>query len=130
MVNHLIQKDVTTEVIGPLTPEFSDPTEQGWKKLVSTDWLQGTLLKANTDDLEVEDEMGEVDLDYERYDIVSIHTDKAVCIHTLLIYAVTTTLLVHKYSLISFSLSTTNLSLSCSVVTFPILCTKGRLFVL
>ena len=70
MVNHLIQKNVTTEVIGRLTPEFSDPTEQGWKKLCSTDWLQGTLLKANTDDLGVEEEIGEVDLDYELYDIV------------------------------------------------------------
>ena len=70
MVNHLLQKDVTTEVIGHLTPEFSDPTEQGWKKLGSTDWLKGTLLKANTDDLEVEQEMGEVDLDYELYDIL------------------------------------------------------------
>ena len=63
-------KDVTTEVIGRLAPELSDPTQQGWKKLVSTDWLQGTLLKANTNDLEVEKEMGEVDLDYELYGIV------------------------------------------------------------
>ena len=54
----------------PTLPEFSDPTEQGWKKLGSTDWLKGTLLKANTDDLEVEQEMGEVDLDYELYDIL------------------------------------------------------------
>ena len=53
MVNHLTWKNVTTEVIGRLTPEFSDPTEQGWKKLCSTEWLQGTLLKANTDDLGV-----------------------------------------------------------------------------
>ena len=69
MVNHLLQKDVTTEVIGRSTPEFSDPTEQGWK-ICSTDWLQGTLLKANTDDLGVEEEIGEVNLDYELYDIV------------------------------------------------------------
>ena len=55
MVNHLLQKGVTTEVIGRSTPEFSDPTEQGWKKLGSTDWLKRTLLKANTDDLDVEE---------------------------------------------------------------------------
>ena len=73
MVNHLIQKNVTTEVIGGLTPEFSDPTEQGWKKLCSTDWLQGALLKANTDDLGVEEEIGEVDLDYELYDSLNSH---------------------------------------------------------
>ena len=70
MVNHLLHKDVTTEVIGRSTPEFSDPTEQGWKKLGSTDWLKRTLLKANTDDLDVGEEMGEVDLDYELYDIL------------------------------------------------------------
>ena len=63
---------MTTEIIGRLTPEFSDPTEQGWKKFCSTDWLQGTLLKANTDDLGIE-EMGEVDLDYELYDSLNSH---------------------------------------------------------
>ena len=38
------------------------------KKLVRPDLLQGTLLKADTDDLEVEEGMGKVDLNYERYD--------------------------------------------------------------
>ena len=36
MVNHLLQKDVTTEVIGHLTSEFSDPTEHGRNLVAQT----------------------------------------------------------------------------------------------
>ena len=42
MVKHLLDKDVTTESAERRSPQFLDPTENGWKKLTKA-WLKDTL---------------------------------------------------------------------------------------
>ena len=67
MVQHLHQKRATEEREGRNTPVFSDPTEQGWKKLSTTSWLQDRLSSVHQDEEGETLEHGEVDLDYELY---------------------------------------------------------------
>ena len=67
LAQHLLEKNVTAEVPDRLTPKFIHPTEKGWEKLRSSNWLAGIL--SNTLVEEEETERGEVDLDYELYDV-------------------------------------------------------------
>jgi len=65
MVQHLLEKNVTTEDEGRREPTFKDPTEKGWQKLSTTSWLQDRLSAFHQDEEEENVERGEVDLDYE-----------------------------------------------------------------
>ena len=47
MATHLLNKKATTEFPGRNTPAFHDLTEDGWKKLSTTDWIQGALSTFN-----------------------------------------------------------------------------------
>ena len=70
VAQHLIENTVTTEMPGRVTPKFHHPTETGWKRLSNSDWLQGVLSRSLVEERENESERGEVDLDYELYDIM------------------------------------------------------------
>ena len=69
ITKHLLEKNATTEVTGRSSPAFKDPTEEGWKKLSCTDWIQQILTNTVEDDLH-EQQRGETDLDYEIYDVI------------------------------------------------------------
>ena len=66
VAQHLIEKGVAGEMRGRLTPKFIHPTEKGWEKLSSSNWLAGILSSSLVE--EDETERGQVDLDYELYD--------------------------------------------------------------
>ena len=70
VAQHLIENTVTTEMPGRVMPKFSHPTEAGWKRLSSSNWLEGILSRSLVEELETATERGEVDLDYELYDIM------------------------------------------------------------
>ena len=63
----LHQKRATEEREGCNTPVFTDPTEQGWKKLSTTSWLQDRLSSVDQDEEGETLQHGEVDLDYALY---------------------------------------------------------------
>lgn len=69
ITKHLLEKNATTEVTGRSSPAFKDPTEEGWKKLSCTDWIQQILTNTVEDDLH-EQQRGETDLDYEIFNVV------------------------------------------------------------
>jgi hypothetical protein len=65
-----LEKNATSEIMGRLTPAFKDPTEEGWKKLCCTDWIQEILARTPQDDLQEEQGSGgDIDLSYKLYDI-------------------------------------------------------------
>lgn len=67
---HLLEKNATSEIRGCLTSAFKEPTEEGWKKLCYTDWIQEILARTPQDDLQEEQGSGgDIDLSYELYDI-------------------------------------------------------------
>ena len=70
VVLHLIENTVTAEMPDREKPKFNHPTEKGWKKLSSSGWLEGILSSSLVQELETETERGEVDLDYELYDVM------------------------------------------------------------
>ncbi len=70
MAKHLLDKKATVDVPGRSTPAFHDPTDTGWKRLSATNWLQETLTRSSLADLQVEEEEGELDLNYEMFDFV------------------------------------------------------------
>ena len=55
---------------GRVMHKFSHPTEAGWKRLSSSNWLEGILSRSLVEELETATERGEVDLDYKLYDIM------------------------------------------------------------
>lgn len=63
--NHLIEKAVTKEDKDRDTPAFVDPIEVDWKKMCTTTWIQDTLARSQTEDLQPEREHDELDIDYE-----------------------------------------------------------------
>ena len=50
-----------------MTPKYIHPIEKGWEKLKNSKWLAGIL--SNTLVEEEETVRGELDLDYELYDV-------------------------------------------------------------
>ena len=68
ITEHLLEKNATTEVTARSSPAFKDPTEEGWKKLSCTEWIQKILTNTLEEDLQ-EEQRGETDLDYELYDV-------------------------------------------------------------
>ena len=65
MVEHLLEKKVTTQTEGRHSPVFTDPTEQGWQKLSTTTWLKERLSAHHQDEEGEHLEHEEVALDYE-----------------------------------------------------------------
>ena len=66
MVQHLQEKKVAENIIGRHAPVFTDPIEQGWKKLSTTSWLKDRISSMHHHDEEGDLlESGEVELDYE-----------------------------------------------------------------
>ena len=73
ITQHLLDQNTTSAVNNRITPQFIDPTEQGWKKLSITSWLHDILSPSQQDeldDVEKNLEEEEIDLDYELSDIV------------------------------------------------------------
>ena len=73
MVQHLMQKKVTSHVSSRSDSPFTDPTVKGWEKLSTSDWIRETIMKTHSDgDLENENERSndELDLNYEICDVV------------------------------------------------------------
>lgn len=55
MAEHLLEKKTTVQVSTRSTPQFVDPTHQGWKKLTTTSWLKDTISRTIHDYTQVED---------------------------------------------------------------------------
>lgn len=70
IARHLQNYQVTKEVPERTTPMFRDLTDDGWKKLDGS-WLERVLGSYPLTDLQQgEEERGEVDSNYELYDVV------------------------------------------------------------
>ena len=68
ITQHLINKSVTLEKAGRVEPKFVHPTEKGWERMSSPDWLANVLSSSLVEEEEIR--RGEVDLDYELSDVV------------------------------------------------------------
>ena len=71
MVEYLMLKKTTLEV--PSRSEsvspFTDPTEKGWQKLSTTDWIKETVARSHSEEMEAESPNDELDSNYEIYDV-------------------------------------------------------------
>ena len=63
LVNHLHEAKVTT-VDNRTTPIFPDPVSSVWEKLSTTDWLKNALSRDLAEGSDLEERVGEIDLDY------------------------------------------------------------------
>ena len=84
MIEHLNEKEVTTQASERTTPSFTDPIEVGMSKF-SSKWLKKTLDRTSVDSTDLEEELVEYnfdisDADYNLADIQQLHT----CTLTLL----------------------------------------------
>ena len=70
MAKHLTEHQVTTVMSSRTTP-FHDTTEDGWKKLTKS-WLDQSLTPNAEADAssDLQDESGEIDANYELYDVL------------------------------------------------------------
>ena len=64
----LIEKCITKEDTNRKSPGFVDPTESGIDTLTKSEWLQKQLQSKFDDNLQSEQDRGELDLDYELAD--------------------------------------------------------------
>ena len=63
IAQHLLEKSVTTETQGRHSPKFVHPTDTGWVKMSSPNWVAALLSSSLVED---EDRpRGEVELEYE-----------------------------------------------------------------
>ena len=71
MAKHLTEHQVTTVMSSRTTPSFHDATEDGWKKLTKS-WLDQFLTPTAEADTssDLQDESGEIDANYELYDVL------------------------------------------------------------
>ena len=66
---HLQNNQVTVEIPERTTPMFQDLTDDGWKKINSS-WLERALNSYPSTELQPNGERGEVDMNYELFDIL------------------------------------------------------------
>ena len=66
---HLQNNQVTLVIPERTTPMFRDPTDDGWKKINSS-WLERALSSYPTTELQPDGERGEVDMNYELFDVL------------------------------------------------------------
>ena len=67
IAQHLLEKSVTTETQGRHSPKFVHPTDAGWVKMSSPNWLVAVLSISLVED---EDRpRGKVELEYELSDV-------------------------------------------------------------
>ena len=57
MAEYLMLKKATLQVPSRTesAPPFTDPTEKGWEKLSTTDWIRETVAKSHSEDMETTD---------------------------------------------------------------------------
>lgn len=71
MTKYLSEANITKIVDGRSSPAFSDPTEDGWKKMSTTSWIHDTLNRTHiSDEDDLQEDREEIDLNYELFDVV------------------------------------------------------------
>ena len=71
MVEYLMLKKATLQVLSrsESASPFTDPTEKGWEKLSTTDWIRETVARSHSEDMEAASPNDELDSNYEIYDV-------------------------------------------------------------
>ena len=71
LTTSLLENKVTCKNSERNSPPFTDPTNAGHKKIVTTSWVADTLLSTSADDLQLEQNVTDLaDLTYEMTDVI------------------------------------------------------------
>lgn len=65
IASHLIEKEIVSESSSRTGVAFSDPTDAGWKRLCTTNWIQTILEQGGGEELDDEISHENIDFDYE-----------------------------------------------------------------
>ena len=68
ILQHLLEREITTEITSRAHPAFVDPTVNGVDTLTKGEWLLKQLQSKVEDNLQSERDQNELDLDYELAD--------------------------------------------------------------